>query len=91
LPAWLNEEVRRVHWDGVGPHSAREIPGYNDQPYGDYPLQPWSAPNMNEVRRMFDGYDNDCDSHTADDSHRDANFLAPTQRALLPIDGRSNA
>jgi hypothetical protein len=40
---------------------------------------------------MFDGYDNDCDSHTADDSHRDANFPAPTQRDLLPVDGRSNA
>jgi arylsulfatase A-like enzyme len=27
LPAWLTEDVRRKHWEGVGPHSAREIMG----------------------------------------------------------------
>ena len=57
LPAWLTEDVRQQHWAGCGPHSAREIPGFNDQPYGDYPLQPWTADSMQQVRRMFDGYD----------------------------------
>lgn len=57
LPKWLTEEVRQQHWAGVGPHSAREIPGFNDLAYGDYPLQPWKAESMDQVRRMFDGYD----------------------------------
>lgn len=58
LPNWLTEEVRAQHWAGVGPHSAREIPGYDDQPYGPYPRQPWFADSMDKVRMMFDGYDN---------------------------------
>jgi arylsulfatase A-like enzyme len=57
LPAWLTEEVRRQHWAGVGPHSAREVPGYDDQPYGDWPKQPTRMDSMEQVRRMFDGYD----------------------------------
>jgi arylsulfatase A-like enzyme len=56
-PAWLTEEVRQQHWNGVGPHSAREIPGYDDEPYGDWPKQPLMADSMNAVRKMFDGYD----------------------------------
>ncbi|MCX5662404.1 MAG: sulfatase [Planctomycetota bacterium] len=64
LPAWLTEEVRQQHWKGVGPHSAREIPGFSDEPYNDpelgydsYPRQPWKADSMAVVRQMFDGYD----------------------------------
>ena len=57
LPGWFTEDVRQQHWAGVGPHSAREIPGYTDQPYGNYPLQPAKADSMHAVGRMFDGYD----------------------------------
>jgi arylsulfatase A-like enzyme len=57
LPAWLTEEVRQRHWGGAGPHSAREIPGFTDQPYGDWHRQPWKADSMQAVRKMFDGYD----------------------------------
>jgi arylsulfatase A-like enzyme len=59
LPAWLTEDVRQMHWRGVGPHSAQEIPGYDhDVPQLDqYPRQPVQASSMQEVRRMFDGYD----------------------------------
>lgn len=64
LPAWLTEEVRQQHWNGAGPHSAREIPGYNDRPYAiprfgydAFPRQPWKADSMQAVRQMFDGYD----------------------------------
>ena len=58
LPTWLNEDVRRSHWASVGPHSAREIPGYDDKPNPNYPKQPFAADSMTQVRRMFDGYDN---------------------------------
>jgi arylsulfatase A-like enzyme len=59
LPKWLTEEVRAKHWTGCGPHSAREIPGYQHQvPWlADFPNQPRQAESMREVRMMFDGYD----------------------------------
>ena len=59
LPEWLTEEVRLQHWAGVGPHSAREIPGYSDNAaWGPrYPRQPLRADSMDAVRQMFDGYD----------------------------------
>ena len=60
LPAWLTEEVRQSHWQGVGPHSAQEIIGY-DVPAQSmrerYPRQPQQAGSMAAVRAMFDGYD----------------------------------
>ncbi len=60
LPTWLTEEVRREHWNGCGPHSAQEAVGYEE--VGDeykrlYPRQPYIIDSMQEVRRMFDGYD----------------------------------
>src|SRR5206468_7183731 len=57
LPAWLAESVRQQHWASAGPHSAREIPGFDDTPYGTWAKQPTSAHSMDQVRRMFDGYD----------------------------------
>lgn len=60
LPAWLTEDIRRRHWEGCGPHSAREIPGFSDTegaPPGRYPRQPKVADSMQKVRMMFDGYD----------------------------------
>lgn len=57
LPAWLTEEVRQAHWAGVGPHSAREIPGYDDAENPRFPRQPARADSMDAVRAMFDGYD----------------------------------
>ena len=58
LPQWLTEEVRQRHWAGCGPHSAREVTGYNENdPWGRYPDQPLCIRSMEDVRRMFDGYD----------------------------------
>jgi arylsulfatase A-like enzyme len=57
LPAWLSEEVRQQHWAGVGPHSAREVVGFDDTPVGQWPKQPTRADSMGAVRKMFDGYD----------------------------------
>src|SRR5207248_4662020 len=31
--------------------------GYDDKPYGDWPRQPTKIDSMEQVRRMFDGYD----------------------------------
>ncbi len=58
LPAWLTEDVRAAHWQGVGPHSAQETVGFSPEyPWGDYPRQPRQCDSMAAVRRMFDGYD----------------------------------
>ncbi|QDU35348.1 Choline-sulfatase [Poriferisphaera corsica] len=62
LPEWYNEEVRRRHWEGYGPHSAHEVTGFNHEVYdarikGKYPDQPKEIDSMNEARRVFDGYD----------------------------------
>jgi arylsulfatase A-like enzyme len=61
LPAWLTEAVRAAHFEGCGPHSARETIGYDDRPPPglpwSYPRQPLAIDSPAAVRRMFDGYD----------------------------------
>src|SRR5688572_14031335 len=57
LPAWYSEDVRRRHWDGVGPHSARDVHGYDDTPLPQWPKQPVVIDSMDAARKMFDGYD----------------------------------
>ncbi len=58
LPSWLNEEVRLRHWEGCGPHSAREVRGFGPLPDENrYPRQPGEIASMRDVRRLFDGYD----------------------------------
>jgi arylsulfatase A-like enzyme len=57
LPGWYTEEVRQRHWAGAGPHSSREMRGYDAQPDTLHPRQPVGASSMGEARRMFDGYD----------------------------------
>ena len=83
LPAWLTEDVRRTHWNGVGPHSAREVVGYDDAPYGKWEKQPTKIDSMEQVRRMFDGYDAGtryADAHVAKllNALADANVLEET-------------
>jgi len=59
LPDWLDEDVRRMHWAGCGPHSAREANGFapREKAARRFPRQPQEIPDMAAVRRMFDGYD----------------------------------
>ncbi len=57
LPAWLTEEVRQQHWQSYGPHSAQEMRGFAAVPQTRFPRQPSQAASMQDVRRMFDGYD----------------------------------
>lgn len=58
-PAWLTEAVRAEHWNGCGPHSARECSGYapSDAMRARFPRQPQQIDSMAAVRAMFDGYD----------------------------------
>ena len=62
LPAWLTDEVRAAHWNGCGPHSAREVLGWGIGDYEaslakEFPRQPTQMASMDDVRMMFDGYD----------------------------------
>jgi choline-sulfatase len=57
-PSWLDEAVRVEHWELPGPHSAQEIAGFSPRREWDqFRRQPQAAADMNDVRRMFDGYD----------------------------------
>jgi arylsulfatase A-like enzyme len=58
LPAWLTEEVRAAHWLLPGPHSAQELSGFGPRDVWDpYPRQPLQAASVDDVRRVYDGYD----------------------------------
>ncbi len=57
LPGWLTEKVRQKHWMGCGPHSAREVRGYDVGENSEFPRQPLEIDSMDKVRQMFDGYD----------------------------------
>jgi arylsulfatase A-like enzyme len=59
IPDWLTEEVRAEHWSRPGPHSAQECIGFspNVDRWGMFPRQPLEVPTMQDVRRVFDGYD----------------------------------
>jgi len=59
MPAWLDDSVRLNHWNGCGPHSARESNGYapRERSRTLFPRQPQEIPDMAGVRQMFDGYD----------------------------------
>ncbi len=58
IPEWLTEEVRATHWDLPGPHSAQEVSGFGPRDVWDrWPRQPLQAADMDDVRRIYDGYD----------------------------------
>lgn len=67
-PDWPTEEARARHWDLPGPHSAQEMMGWAvDGPWGQsFRRQPRQASSMDEVKKMYDGYDtgiNYADTH----------------------------
>lgn len=57
LPGWLTEEELEKHKKMVGPHGAHEINMYDDKEDPLYPRHPGSIKNMEDLRRMIDGYD----------------------------------
>lgn len=66
LPKWHTEEVVKEHQQSVGPHSAKELNMFNSLERPEYPRQPGQVTNMEELRRLYDGYDcgiRYCDEH----------------------------
>jgi len=57
LPDWFTEEVLERHLQKIGPHSPREINMYNSETNPAYPRHIGEIRNMNDLRRMIDGYD----------------------------------
>lgn len=57
LPDWFNEDVLREHLAHVGPHSINEIGMYSDSSPEHLPRQLGKATNLEEVKRVIDGYD----------------------------------
>ncbi|MGA2838532.1 MAG: sulfatase [Acidimicrobiales bacterium] len=58
VPTWLTEEVRAAHWLLPGPHSAQEVAGFGPRDVWDrWPRQPVQVAGMDDVRRVYDGYD----------------------------------
>ena len=59
LPAWYTEDVLAKHRAGYGPHSAREVCGFDaEYPFNQpFPRQPTELNNMADARKVFDGYD----------------------------------
>jgi arylsulfatase A-like enzyme len=58
LPGWLTEDVRAAHWLLPGPHSAQELAGFGPRDVWDrYPRQPLQAASIDDVRRVYNGYD----------------------------------
>lgn len=61
LPAWLEDPaVLARHRRMTGPHTARDIGMYKEEPFDRgalYPRQPWTLADHDDQRRMIDGYD----------------------------------
>lgn len=58
IPEWHTEEVRERNWGLAGPHSAQEPWGFRPDEWGNPPpRQPWQAASMDDVKKIFDGYD----------------------------------
>ena len=57
LPAWLTPELLEEHKKLVGPHTAQDIMMWNDRPNPRFPRHPGRLDNMDDLRRMIDGYD----------------------------------
>lgn len=57
-PAWISQEVFDEHHKLAGPHCAQEIGMYSDFVNKDkFPRQPGRLDNLEDVKRLFDGYD----------------------------------
>lgn len=57
IPEWVTEEVLEKHRNEVGPHTAQEIELFTNDPVEAFPKYPTELKNMEDVKKMFDGYD----------------------------------
>ena len=63
---WITPEVFAGHYNSVGPHTARELGMFTDGEDPEYPRAPGSLHNIDDVKRLIDGYD--CGIRYADDN-----------------------
>lgn len=56
-PEWITEEVLKKHQASAGPHHAQELMMFTDQVPAAYPRQVGRLDNLEDVKRLFDGYD----------------------------------
>ena len=57
LPAWLTEDLIRAHRRLAGPHGAQEVSMYDNRTDPKFPRHPGEVRDMEELRRLIDGYD----------------------------------
>ena len=57
LPAWLTKDVLTEHRKMVGPHKPRELAMFDNSVRPQYPRYPGEIENMDDLRRVIDGYD----------------------------------
>ena len=57
IPNWITPEILDEHRGRPGPHSAREVNMYNGDDDSRYPRHPGEIKDMNDLRKLFDGYD----------------------------------
>ncbi|MDN6161502.1 MAG: sulfatase-like hydrolase/transferase [Atopostipes sp.] len=57
LPEWLTAEKLEEDRKLAGPHTARDINMYNNDPLPEYPKHPSEIKNMDDMHQLIDGYD----------------------------------
>ncbi|GIN70574.1 sulfatase [Bacillus sp. J14TS2] len=57
LPTWITDEVLEKQKEKIGPHSVHEINMFNNTTDPEYPRYPGEIKNMDDMRKMIDGYD----------------------------------
>lgn len=58
IPDWITEDIFAKHHEQAGPHCAQEIGMYSDRVNEQkFPRQPGRLDNLDDVKRLFDGYD----------------------------------
>lgn len=65
LPEWCIPELIEQHRKLPGPHTIQDINMYNNATSPEYPRQPGEVRDMDEMRKLIDGYD--CGIRYADD------------------------
>jgi arylsulfatase A-like enzyme len=57
MPEWITDEVMAEHLKHVGPNCLNELNMYDDSENPAFPRNPGAARNLDDVKRVFDGYD----------------------------------
>ena len=57
IPEWITEKVLEQHQQLIGPHKPKELSMYSNITDPRYPRQPGELKDMDDVRRIMDGYD----------------------------------